>query len=68
MIAPRLVSRNEAAVYLGVSKRHLINAIDPELRRVSCGRRVLYDLHELDAWIEMRKEKGRIMRAHRHAV
>jgi hypothetical protein len=68
MIAPRLVSREEARVYLGVSKRHLIDAIDPELRRVYVGRRVLYDLRDLDAWIERRQEQARIVRRSRRTV
>ena len=68
MIAPRLVSRQEAAMYLGVSKRHLVAAIDPELRRLSVGRRVLYDLRDLDAWIERRQAQACVVRRSRRTV
>ena len=62
MITPRLVSRNDAATYLDVSLRTLISRVDPELDRVSIGRRVLYDVRDLDAWIDQRKEQARVVR------
>ena len=62
MITPRLVSRNDAATYLDVSLRTLISKVDPELDRVSIGRRVLYDVRDLDAWIDQRKDQARVVR------
>jgi hypothetical protein len=62
MITPRLVSRNDAATYLDVSLRTLISRVDPELDRVSIGRRVLYDVRDLDAWIDQRKDQARVVR------
>ena len=62
MTTPRLVSRDEAAAYLNVSKRHLIGTIDPELTLVSAGRRVMYDLRDLDAWIDRKKDRARAVR------
>jgi hypothetical protein len=62
MITPRLVSRNDAATYLDVSLRTLISRVDPELDRVSIGRRVLYDVRDLDAWIDERKDQARVVR------
>lgn len=62
MITRRLLSRDEAAAYLNVSLRTFISRIDPELDRVSIGRRVLYDLRDLDAWIDQRKDRARVVR------
>ncbi len=62
MITPRLLSRAEAAAYLNVSLRTLISRIDPELDRVFIGRRVLYDLRDLDTLIDHRKDRARVVR------
>ena len=62
MITRRLLSRDEAAAYLNVSKRTLIGRIDPELDRVSIGRRVLYDVLDLDALIDREKVRGSVVR------
>ena len=62
MITRRLLSRDEAAAYLNVSLRTLISRVDPELDRVSIGRRVLYDLCDLDALIDQRKDGARVVR------
>ena len=62
MITPRLLSRAEAAAYLNVSLRTLISRVDPELDRVSIGRRVFYDLRDVDAWIDQRKDRARVVR------
>jgi len=62
MITRRLLSRAEAAAYLNVSLRTLISRVDPELDRVSIGRRVFYDLRDIDAWIDQRKDRARVVR------
>ena len=62
MITHRLLSRKQAAAYLNVSLRTLISRVDPELDRVSIGRRVFYDLRDIDAWIDQRKDRARVVR------
>jgi len=62
MITPRLLSRAEAAAYLNVSLRTLISRVDPELDRVSIGRRVFYDLRDIDALIDREKVRGSVVR------
>ena len=62
MITRRLLSRDEAAAYLNVSLRTFISRIDPELDRVSIGRRVLYDVLDLDALIDREKVRGSVVR------
>ena len=62
MITPRLLSRAEAAAYLNVSLRTLISRVDPELDRVSIGRRVFYDLRDVDALIDREKVRGSVVR------
>lgn len=62
MITPRLLSRVEAAAYLNVSLRTLISRVDPELDRVSIGRRVFYDLRDIDALIDREKVRGSVVR------
>ena len=62
MITRRLLSRAQAAAYLNVSLRTLISRVDPELDRVSIGRRVFYDLRDVDAWIDQRKDRARVVR------
>ena len=62
MITRRLLSRAEAAAYLNVSLRTLISRVDPELDRVSIGRRVFYDLRDIDALIDREKVRGSVVR------
>jgi excisionase family DNA binding protein len=60
-IAPRLLSVNQAAVYLGRSKeavQHMVAA--RKLPVVRDGRRVLLDVQELDRWIEHSTEPAEI--------
>jgi predicted DNA-binding transcriptional regulator AlpA len=48
--SPRLLSREAAARYMGVSPRHLhsFSMVKP----VRIGRRVLWDVRALDAWLD----------------
>jgi len=53
----RLLSVEEGAVYLSLSKRELYNMIaNHEMAVVTHGRRKMLDIRDLDAWIEHNKE------------
>jgi excisionase family DNA binding protein len=52
-------SAKEAAVYLGVSERHLWTQTNARrIPHVRFGRRVLYPVKELDAWLEDRAARS----------
>jgi len=52
----RLLSIEESAVYLSLSKREVYNMIaTDELPPVSHGRRKMLDIRDLDHWIERNK-------------
>jgi excisionase family DNA binding protein len=52
----RLLSAEEAAVYLSLSKRELYNMIaNHQLAAVKHGRRKMLDIRDLDEWIERNK-------------
>lgn len=53
------LSAAEAAAYLGVSERHLWTQTKARrIPHVKLGRRVLYPVKELDAWLEDRAAKS----------
>ena len=55
----RLLSVEEGAVYLSLSKRELYNMIaNHEIAAVTHGRRKMLDIRDLDAWIEHNKESA----------
>ncbi len=52
----RLLSVEQAATYLALSKRELYNMIANKiLAAVKHGRRTMLDIHDLDAWIDSSK-------------
>jgi excisionase family DNA binding protein len=52
----RLLSAEEAAAYLALSKREIYNMIaNRQLPAVTRGRRKMLDLRDLDQWIEQNK-------------
>jgi excisionase family DNA binding protein len=52
----RLLSAEEAAVYLSLSKREVYNMIaNHQLAAVTHGRRKMLDIRDLDDWIERNK-------------
>lgn len=52
----RLMTVEEAAVYLSLSEREIHNMIAlTDLQCVRRGRRVMIDIHDLDLWIETNK-------------
>jgi hypothetical protein len=55
----RCLSRGQAAKYLGIGIT-LLTQIGPEPIRL--GRRLVYDVVDLDAWLDEHKGRGRAMR------
>ncbi len=52
----RLLSVEQAAVYLSLSERELYNMIsNHQLRGVKHGRRKMIDIRDLDEWVESKK-------------
>ena len=68
MITKRLLSVKEAATYLGLAPRTIYNAIAPGSLKpfpVKCmryGKKVLFDLKDLDRLIEAGKPQGKMLR------
>lgn len=56
--AGRLLSRQDAARYLGMPDRSFRRHVAPHVVRVPVGNRVYYTREELDAWVERRKVGG----------
>jgi len=53
----RLLSVNDAAIYLALSKREVYNMISSgALHSVLHGKRRMLDIRDLDEWIERRKK------------
>lgn len=57
-ITPRLLCREEAALYLGISPGHFDRHIAPLVRAVEIGKRLLWDIRALDRWIDTRAAPG----------
>ena len=51
----RLISLKDTAIYLGISANSLYQGAIPSLRRIRVGTRVLFDIHDLDAYVESLK-------------
>jgi hypothetical protein len=53
----RLLTREQSARYLGMSLRFWQNSVQPALRatEIKRGRKVLYDVRELDLWVDQQK-------------
>ena len=57
----RLLSIEEGAVYLSLSKREIYNmTATGELPTVPHGRRRMLDIRDLDEWIEQAKKNGTV--------
>lgn len=56
-LARRLLSRSEAATYLGVSLKTFQERVQPELAgcAVWIGNRILFDVRDLDEWVDTHK-------------
>jgi excisionase family DNA binding protein len=58
-ISPRLISRKEAASYLGISLRFLCDLLaSRNLASIRFGGRVLFDVSDLDAFIDNHRNKA----------
>lgn len=51
-------TREEAAKYIGVSFSMFKKSVQKELREIRIGRRVLFDVNDLDAYLESKKVGG----------
>ena len=51
-------TRQEAADYIGVCLSTFKKTIQKELRTIKIGRRVLFDVNDLDAYLESKKVGG----------
>jgi hypothetical protein len=51
-LTPRLLSRDEAATYLGVSAPHFDAHVAQHVRPVEIGKRRLWDIKALDRWLD----------------
>lgn len=51
-LPPRLLSREQAAEYLGVSPNHFIDEVAKAIPPVHIGRRNLWDRRALDRWVD----------------
>lgn len=54
--APRCLSKEQAAEYLGIGVTLLIELRVPAIK---LGRRSIYDVLDLDAWLDEHKQRGR---------
>lgn len=51
-MTPRLVNREKAAAYCGVSANTFAAHVEPHLAAVEIGTRRLFDVRAIDAWID----------------
>jgi excisionase family DNA binding protein len=52
----RVLSAEEAANYIGLSRREVYNMIaNRQLRTIKHGKRTMLDIRDLDEWIEVKK-------------
>lgn len=56
-MTPRLLSRGEAAAYLGVSPDHFADVVP--VPSIKVGRRILWDIRALDAWVDGQTGMGK---------
>ena len=53
-MTPRLLSRDGAAAYCGMSPNHFDEHVAPAVRPLQFGRRSLWDIKALDHWLDQR--------------
>lgn len=53
-MTPRLLSREAAATYLGISPTLFDDRVSPAVPPISIGRRSLWDVKALDRWLDAR--------------
>jgi len=57
-LTPRLLSRDLAAEYCGVSPAHFAEHVAKEVPAIDIGRRNLWDIRALDRWLDQRSGLG----------
>lgn len=57
-MTPRLLSRDQAAAYCGVSPNHFEDEVAPKVPALQIGRRNLWDRKAIDAWLDRRSGLG----------
>jgi hypothetical protein len=53
-MTPRLLSREAAAIYCGMSPNHFDEQIRPAVPPLDFGKRNLWDIRALDRWLDQR--------------
>ncbi len=53
----RLLSRRQAAAHLGVSLTTFQEHVQPFVPHVALGRRILFDVRDLDGWVDSMKQR-----------
>ena len=62
MTFKRLISIDEAASYMGIKKNTLYSWVwRRKLPFVKCGRRTMFDIKDIDEWIDGRKVKAEVL-------
>lgn len=64
-MTPRLISRDDAALYLGVSGNHFDRHVAPFVAAVMLGCRRLYDVRALDRFVDGRAGPGPAVDKHK---
>ena len=57
-LTPRLVCRDDAATYLGVSGNHFDRHVAPVVAPIMIGCRKLWDIRALDRWLDAQSAAG----------
>jgi predicted DNA-binding transcriptional regulator AlpA len=61
-LTPRLLSREQASTYCGMSASHFDEHVAPAVPPLVMGRRSLWDIRALDRWLDRRSGLGDAIR------
>ena len=61
-MTPRLLSRDAASAYCGMSQTHFDEHVAPSVPPLVLGRRNLWDVKALDRWLDQRSGLGDVLR------
>jgi hypothetical protein len=61
-LTPRLLCREAAAAYCGISPAHFDEHVSPSVPPLVMGRRNLFDIRALDRWLDQRSGLGDALR------
>lgn len=62
-LVPRLLSREAAAFYCGMSRNHFAAYIEPAVTTRAFGGKRLWDRHEIDRWLDGSHGEGHAQRS-----